>query len=301
VPYGTLSVPLRYVTTTNLAIESLRRQNLKRFKKAICNETFKGWDIDDVFKFVAELGYDGVEIHPYTLHEPMEEITPEMRKRIRNSAESADVEIVGVHGVLKTTRDFYYINHPDSSIRAKTVEHIRALIRLCGDLGGKIMVLGASKQRNVLPELTYQQVWDYAVETFKNLLDATEEYGVILCLEPLSYRLTNFITKASEAVKMVEEINHPCFKMMIDVRSATDDEMPIPELIRRFAPYIAHFHANDDNGKGPAMGNADYAGISSALKEIDYKGYLSVEVFDFQSDPETIARESLNALKKFFD
>ena len=273
---------------------------MERFKKAICNETFKGWDIDDVFRFAAEIGYDGVEIHPYTLHEPVEEISPEMRKRIRNSVESAGIEIIGIHGVLKTTRDFYYLNHPYSSIRDKTVEHVKALMRLCGDLGGKIMVLGASKQRSVHPELTYQQAWDYAIETFKRLLDVAEEYGVVLCLEPLSHRLTDFITKASEAVRMVKEINHPLFKMMIDVRSAMDDEMPIPELIRRFAPYIAHFHANDDNGKGPAMGSADYSGISTALREIDYKGYLSVEVFDFQTDPETIARESLNALKRFF-
>jgi len=77
--------------------------------------------------------------------------------------------------------------------------------------------------------------------------------------------------------------------------------MPIPEIIRRYAPYIAHFHANDDNGKYPGSGKANYEGISSALKEIGYRGYLSVEVFDFQPDPETIARESMDTLKRFFD
>ena len=271
------------------------------FKKAICNETFIGWDIADIFKFCAEIGYDGVEIHPYKLSEIIEDISPRQRQTVCESAQSSGIEIIGIHGILKTSSDFYYINHPDPTIRQKTIDHIKSLVKLCGDLNGRILVLGASKQRNVHPELTYQQAWDYAVESFKSLLDIAEKNEIILCLEPLSHRLTDFITTASEAVRMVEEIDHPNFKMMIDVRSASDDEMSIPEIIRLYAPYIAHFHANDDNGKYPGSGKANYEGISSALKEIGYRGYLSVEVFDFQPDPETIARESMDTLKRFFD
>jgi sugar phosphate isomerase/epimerase len=99
---------------------------------------------------------------------------------------------------------------------------------------------------------------------------------------------------------MVEEIDHPNFRMMLDVRSASDDERPIPDLIRQSAPYLAHFHANDDNGRGPGAGDADYASISDALRTIGYRGYLSVEVFDLQADPRIIARESLKTLSKYF-
>ena len=192
------------------------------------------------------------------------------------------------------------MNHPDTAIRTATVEHLKVLIRLCGDLGGKIIPLGASKQRRVYPDLTPQQAWDYAAEVFRSILDTAEECGVILCLEPLTHRLTDFVTRASEAVRMVQEIDHPNFRMMLDVRSASDDEKPIPDLIIESAPYLAHFHANDDNGRGPGAGNADYKGISDALREVAYSGYLSVEVFDFQPDPETIARESLETLRQYF-
>lgn len=273
---------------------------MTRFKKAICNDPFENWEIADVFQYVGDLGYDGVEIHPYTLGKTLEGISSATRSNIRKAAESAEVEIVGIHSILKTTKDFFYLNHPDVSIRAKTVEHLKTLITLCGDLGGKVMPLGASKQRNVLPDITHQQAWEYTVEVFTEVLKTAERSGVVLCLEPLSHRLTNFITKASEAIRMVEEMDHPNFKMMLDVRSASDDEMPIPDLIRQSARHLTHFHANDDNGKGPGAGNADYAGISVALREIDYDGYLSVEVFDFQPDPETIASESLKTLQKHF-
>lgn len=274
---------------------------MTHFKKAICNETFEGWKIEDIFQYVGELGYDGVEINPYKLSEPIDEISFVQRCEIQRSAERAGVEIVGIHSVFKAQQDFFYLNHPDTSVRAKAEEHLKALISLCGDLGGKIMVFGASKYRAIYPGLTYQQAWQYSVEIFKAILHLAEEQEVVLCLEPLSHRLTDFITTVSEAIRMVEEINHTNFKMMIDVRSATDDEMPIPDLIRRSANHLFHFHANDDSGGAPGTGNADYAGIAKALKEIEYNGYLSVEVFDFKPNPETIAIESLETLKKYFD
>ncbi|MBC8234494.1 sugar phosphate isomerase/epimerase [bacterium] len=274
---------------------------MTRFKKAICNDAFKNWEIADVFKYVGDLGYDGVEINPYTLCETLDGFSSAAQLSVREAAESAGVEIIGIHSILKNPKRFFHINHPDASIRAETLEHLNALITFCGDLGGKVIPLGASKQRTVLPDLTHQQAWDYAIAVFREALKTAERRGVVLCLEPLTHRLTNFITKASEATRMVEEMDHPNFKMMIDVRSASDDEMPIPELIRQSAHHLAHFHANDDNGRGPGKGNADYAGISDALKEIGYEGYLSVEVFDFQPDPETIAIESLNTLRKYFD
>jgi sugar phosphate isomerase/epimerase len=272
-----------------------------QFKKAICNDAFQNWEIDDVFRYISHLGYDGVELNPYILGAVLEEISSDGRERIRKSAEYLNIEIIGIHSILKGPKGFFYINHPEASVRAATVEHLKALINLCGDLGGWIIPMGASKQRNVMPELTYQQAWDYAAEVFVEVLETAERRGVILCLEPLSHNLTNFITRASEAVKMVQEIDHPNFKMMLDVRSASHDEMPIPDLIRNSAQYLAHFHANDDNGGGPGTGNADYDGISKALKEVGYEGYLSVEVFNFQPDPETIASESLKTLRKYFD
>ena len=163
------------------------------------------------------------------------------------------------------------------------------------------MVLGGGRERMVHESLTARQAWDHARQVFSEIVDVAEARGVTVCLEPLSRRLTNFIARTSEAIMMVEEVGHPCFKMMLDVRSASDDEAPIPELIRRSAPHLAHFHADDSGGGGPGTGSADYEGICEALREIGYGGYLSVEVFDPRPDPEIIARESLGTLGRYFD
>ena len=269
-------------------------------RKAICHDTFRGWDFDRVCQRVAEIGYQGVEVAPWTFADSVDDITREQRRQISAAARAAGLEVIGLHTVTRGPKGIY-LNHPDPSVRARTSAYLRSLVDCCGDLGGSLIILGSAKHRNVLPGLSREQAWDYAVETFRGALDRAAERGVVLCLEPLSHTLTDFITRAAEAVEMVREIDHPNFQMMLDVRSASHDEAPIPELIRQCAPHLTHFHANDDNGKGPGMGGADYPGIAAALREVGYSGYLSVEVFDFEPDPETIARQSLAALQRYFD
>jgi len=71
----------------------------------------------------------------------------------------------------------------------------------------------------------------------------------------------------------------------------------VADIIRMHSGRMGHFHANDANRKAPGMGNTDFIPIMHALKDVQYRGYVSIEVFDYTPDPETIAREGLLHLK----
>src|SRR4030067_3638079 len=115
-------------------------------KISVCNELFQGWPIEKVFEYAAKLGYDGVEIAPFTWADSVTEISPKRRSAIRRAAEKNGIEIVGLHWLLVKPEGLY-INHPDELIRIQTQEYIEALIHFCADIGGKVLVHGSPHPR----------------------------------------------------------------------------------------------------------------------------------------------------------
>ena len=267
-------------------------------KVSICNELFQGWTIDRVFEYAAQLGYNGVEIAPYTLADSVTEIPAKQRKAIRHAAEDNGIEIVGLHWLLAKPEGLY-INHPDEIIRIKTQEYIEALIHFCADIGGKILVHGSPHQRTVQEGWDFQQSWNFAKETFKVCLKTAQKRNVLYCIEPLAHMNTNFINTVAEGIRLVREIRHPHLKMVFDSRSASAQEKSVLEALLRAldSGYLRHIHVNDANGRGPGFGETAFVPILKSLIKHNYKGYISVEVFDFSPDPETVASRSIGYLR----
>lgn len=266
---------------------------------AICNEIFQGWSLDKTFNYAASIGYDAVEIAPFTLAETVAEISPLQRKAIRDNAAQAGIHISGIHWVLVKPSGLY-INHPDISIRQRTRNYFCELVDFCADVGGRSMVVGSPKQRNVMDGVSYDQAWQWALDTFREPVARAEKRGVTICFEPLSPVETNFINTAAEAVRFIQQLNSPHFKIILDVKAMSSEAKPIAQIIKESSAYVGYFHANDPNLKGPGFGQVDFKPISNALTEACYTGVVSVEVFNFDEGPETIATKSLECLKTAF-
>jgi len=271
-------------------------------KISICNELFQGWPIEKVFQYAAQLGYDGVEIAPYTLADSVTEIPAKRRKAIRHAAEENGIEIVGLHWLLAKPEGLY-INHPDEIIRIRTQEYMEALVHFCADIGGKILVHGSPHQRTIQEGWDLQESWNFAKETFKVCLKAVQKRNVLYCIEPLAHVNTNFINTVAEAIRLVKEIRHPNFKMIFDCRSASIQERSAPEALLRAldSGYLRHVHVNDANGRGPGFGETDFIPILRDLIKNGYRNYISMEVFDFSPDPLTVASRSIGYLKGILD
>lgn len=264
---------------------------------AICNETFESWDHARVCAASAELGYQGLEIAPFTLAPRITDVSAGRRKQLRAEAEKAGLRIIGLHWLLAKTQGLH-LNSADESVRQATADYLIELIRCCRDLGGDLMVFGSPAQRRVPDGASLEQATDWALDTFRRTIPALEEAGVTLCLEPLSPPEADFLNTAAEGLAMLRQLNHPRFKLHLDVKAMSTDEAPAPELIRRHVKDMAHFHANDPNKRGPGFGDTDFVPIFRALKASGYAGWVSVEVFDYSPDPVTIARESIRYMRE---
>lgn len=267
---------------------------------SMCNEFCEGWGFEQTCELAREAGYEGIEIAPFTIKDSVEDISPEERRKLREIADGFGLEIVGLHWLL-TKPEGLYINHPDDDIRERTTAYLKAEIEFCADLGGSRMTVGSPEQRNVLEHDTYEAAWERTVRVFSELAPHASARDVILCIEPLAPAETNFVQSAAEARRLVETVDHPGFQMMLDVKAMCGDSEPIPEIIKKSAPYLKHFHANDASLGGPGSGSTDFEPIVEALREADYSGWVSVEVFDFSPGPRKIAHESIDYLNTVFN
>lgn len=265
-------------------------------KFAICNETFVDWPFDKAFGLARELGYTGIEIAPFTIATDVRRISSAQRDEVRRQAEAADLEVVGLHWLLAKTEGFY-LTTPDDAVRKATAGYLGDLARLCRDLGGRVMVLGSPKQRNLLPGVSHEQAMELAADCLRGAVPVLEECDVTIAVEPLGSMDGDFLTTADQGVELLERVGSPHCRLHLDVKAMASEQTPIPQLIERHAAVLEHFHANDPNLKGPGMGEMDFLPIFQSLATVDYRGWVSVEVFDYSPGAETIARESIEYMR----
>lgn len=268
----------------------------------ICNEMFGTQPFADTFSTIAKLGYTGVEIAPFTLLAEgakidVRDVSAARRAEVRQQAEEAGLDIIGLHWLLAKTEGFY-LTSPDPAVRKRTAEYFRALVELCADLSGGIMVLGSPQQRNLLPGVTYEQAEDYAAEILRSVMPACEEHHVTIALEPLGPAEGDFMLTAEAGIGLAQKVDSPYCWLHLDVKAMASEVKPIPQIIRDSWAWLAHFHANDPNLLGPGMGDVQFGPIFAALKEIDYQGWVSVEVFKYEPSPEEIARRSMDYMRR---
>ena len=268
-------------------------------KFAICNETYGDWPFEKVCGDIAGCGYDGVEIAPFTLRHDPRELKTSQAAEFAQVARNAGLEVVGLHWLLVQPGGMH-ITTADESVRRHTATFLRHLAHLCAAMDGKVMVLGSPKQRSLDRRTPYEEGLRRAAEVCRNVCETAGPLGVTLAIEPLTPKETNFLTSAAEAVRLIELVDHPACRLHLDVKAMASEADPIDKVIVENARHLAHFHANDPNLRGPGFGEVDFRPIAAALKQAGYDGYVSVEVFDYSPDPQTIARKSIEYLRRVF-
>ena len=268
------------------------------FRLGICNELFDGWDFARVCRTVKGMGYEGLELAPFTLAPTITELTADRRRELSSMVADAGLTTIGLHWLLAKTEGFY-LTHPDPAIRRRTADYLKALGEATRDLGGTVMVLGSPKQRDLLPGVSFETACDHAVEVLAAALPTIGSAGVELCLEPLAPTETDFLNTVDQANSLIARIDHPALKLHLDVKAQSSDPGgTVPDLFARFAPTAGHVHVQDPNGRGPGMGATDFGPILRALAGSGYDRWVSVEVFDYTPGAEETARRSIDCLNR---
>ena len=270
---------------------------------ALCNEVLQPLPFPQQCKLAADLGYDGLEVAPFTLADDPTELSDAEIAGYRRTAEEHGLQIFGLHWLLVAPAGLSIVSS-DAALRQRTKQVMVRLVELCAALGGSYLVHGSPKQRSVPADSTREEAWERARECLSGAASAAARCGVTYCLEPLSHRETDLFNTVEECARMVDEIAEPALRTMIDCSAAGQTEkLPVHELMAQWMPrgVVGHVQVNDPNRRGPGQGALDFGPVLRVLRDMEAQGHfpgiVGVEPFDYVPDGPGCAAHSIGFLR----
>lgn len=271
---------------------------------AICNETFEEPDFVRTCAMAAALGYGGIELDPSTLSADPVALGQRARNDIRCAMETSGLAYVGLHNALKSKSRQLHLTTSDEALRKATWSYFRELVNLASDLasGGQappVIVLGSGKQRDAIGGVTASVAQERVIEGLAALAPHAESKKVTILLEPLAPHLSNIFHTLAETTAVVERIASPAVQTIFDTHNTAAETASIEDLVSRHRAEIRHVHVNEMDGRYPGAADYPFERLLRALKTQSYRGWISVEVFDFKPDGPEVARRSIENLRRW--
>ena len=253
---------------------------------ALCNEVLRERTFGEQCAYAAALGYDGLEIAPFTLAEDPLRLTESDAARLRAIAGDAGIAITGLHWLLVQPPGLS-LTSPDAGARKRTIDAMRRLVALCAMLGGRYLVHGSPAQRRTPEGASPAVAREWIRDALAAVADDAARAGVVYLLEPLPRDETDQVNTLEEAAAIVREIGSPALATMLDTKSASlSESLPPAALVAKWMPtgLVRHVQLNDRNRRAPGQGGDRFAPVLAALVGHGYEGDVAIEPFDYRPD-----------------
>ncbi len=267
------------------------------FRHSICNEVYEKRPFAEQCRSVKQAGYAGIEIAPFTLAEDPAAVTASERREYAAAIRTSGLEFVGLHWLMVSPKGLH-VTTPDKNLRDRSWRHVRNLVDLCADLGPNgVMVFGSPKQRGSTGGISREEATKHFVDGLAGIAPHAVERDVTLLVEALPPRDTDVVTSLDEAAAIVRQLNTPAVRTMFDVHNAIEEKEPHTVLVERHFDLIRHVHINELDGKHAGTGSYDFKAVFEVLARRGFRGWLSLECFDFSYGADKIANDSLRYLE----
>ncbi|MBN8788079.1 MAG: sugar phosphate isomerase/epimerase [Terrimonas sp.] len=189
------------------------------------------------------------------------------------------------------------LTDPDISIRKKAIAYISEMIRFGAAFNAPAII--GSMQGNTVPGVSREDALQWLSEGLNILAEKAYILGVNLIYEPLNRYETNLFNQLPDAVAFIQKLEWKNVKLLADLFHMNIEEASLALSIEQCGEYIGHIHFADSNRMAIGFGHTDMDGIAGAIKKIDYKDYISAEIFPLP-DSDIAALQAITAFKKWF-
>ncbi|MEM9224515.1 MAG: sugar phosphate isomerase/epimerase [Pseudomonadota bacterium] len=253
-------------------------------KLALCNEVIRELTFERQCAFAAAVGFDGLELAPFTLAQDPTTLGTREAGQIRSALAAEGLACCSLHWLLAAP-DGLSITTDDPAVRSRTQSLMQRLVGFAAEVGAGVLVHGSPQQRQ-LPENGAAAAAERALDFFAEAGRAAADAGVLYCIEPLARAEASFINTPAQAVQVVERVSSPGLTAMIDTCATASEDIDVAEALDIYLPQnvIAHVHVNDPNRRGPGEGALRFQPIFAALSRHSYGGWVSAEPFIYKPD-----------------
>lgn len=250
---------------------------------------FVFWDgLADAFERAAKLGFDAMEIFaPGPDAVSVDEV--------KSLCQQTGLKVAAVGTGAGMVKHQLSLTDPDASQRKAARDFVRSMIDFGGAFNAPAII--GSMQGRWGGDLSLEASLDYLAEALDELGPEAAKYDVPLIYEPLNRYETNLIATVDEGVTFLERLETNNVKLLADLFHMNIEEANVAAAIRLGGDAIGHIHFVDSNRKAAGLGHTDFGPIISALKEIEYDGYLCAEAFPLP-DSQTAAEKTIDSFRR---
>jgi protein FrlC len=251
------------------------------------------YTIEEAVKRIAWFGYDGIEIGASRPHAWPSDIDSEDRKKLKKMINSYDLEIAAICPVV------YEFNLASciKNERKDTIKYYIDCIQLAADLESKVVVFVPGW--SVYPT-SYEESWKWLKEGIHKISDRTRDLDVSMAIEPINSYWVNLVTRTDDALRLIKEVSLKNVKVMLDTQHLYLERENPTDAVEKCKELLVHIHIADTTSVSservvPGKGNFGFESFINALKKVEYKYYLSAELWG--PNPDQIALENIKYLK----
>jgi len=264
---------------------------------AFSTNAFKKNTLSEAIAAIAAIGYTGIELMADVPHAHPASFSAAQRDQLRRQLDSLNIAVSNVNGFTHFANGDTY--HPtwiedDAAKRQIRIAHTLGCIELAAEFGAKTLSLQPGGP-TIGTAITRTLAGKRFAEGLLQVLPLAREKDVILAIEPEPGLFTE---TAAEYLAFKNEFfrDEPLVKMNCDVGHLFCVGEDPATVILEMPEQIAHVHLEDIGSNRvhqhltPGKGVINFASIFSALEKINYTGWVTVELYPYETTAAGVAK-----------
>ena len=265
-------------------------------KTGFSTNAFTKFSLLETIEIISDVGYDGLEIVADTPHAFLP-LSNEKLKQIKHSLENKKLLVSNINANtvlgwnLENGNDEKFepsLSNKNETLRKWRVGYTKKAIEVAAELSAPSVCITSGIKNTEIFENEMTQI----NKSLSEILEFAEKNSILICME---YEPGLLIEKSQDVFEVSKNFKN--LGLNLDTCHVEVSNEDFSKVIHKFKDKIFHTHISDCKNSIhyhliPGYGEIDFVKIYSNLKEINYDGFLTAELYTYAEKPREAASET---------